>query len=108
MRFTNIFGNSLYAFLYKVIKGLVRAQNTTELDSSLIWNTIIELLPGDPIQNKKLSYDSTEFGTLSQKRIVEILIQIFGAKHFKDRRDKCKLIFDINKQIGWAKYMNYQ
>ena len=54
-------------------------------------------MPGDTLPNKKLSYDSTEFGILSQKGIVETLIQIFGAKHSKDRRDKRKLIFDIAK-----------
>jgi hypothetical protein len=69
----------------------------TELESSLIWNTIIDLLPGDPIQNKKLSYESTDFGILSQKGIVEIMVQIFGAKHSKDRKEKRKLIFDLAK-----------
>jgi hypothetical protein len=96
--------NSLYAFLYKVIKDLIKAQDTSELESNLIWNTITDLLPGDSIPNKKLSYESTEFGMLSQKGIVEILIQIFGAKHSKDRRDKSKLIFDIHKlsRVGRA------
>ena len=89
--------NSFYAFLYKVIKDLIRAQDTTELESSLIWNTITDLLTGDSIPNKKLSYDSAEFGILSQKGIVETCIQIFGAKHSKDRKEKRKLIFDIAK-----------
>ena len=88
--------NSLYAFLHKLIKDLIREHDTTELESSLIWDRITEL-PGDTLPNKKLSYDSTEFGILSQKGIVETLIQIFGAKHSKDRRDKRKLIFDIAK-----------
>ena len=89
--------NSLYAFLYKVIKDLIKAQDTTEIESSLIWNIITDLLPGDYLLNKKLSYESAEFGTISQKGIVETMVQIFGAKHSKDRRDKRKLIFDLAK-----------
>jgi hypothetical protein len=96
--------NSFYAFLYKTIKDLISTQNTIELESSVIWSTITGLLPGDFVQNKKLSYESTDFGTLSQKGIVETLIQIFRAKHSKVRREKRKLIFDIDKlsRIGRA------
>jgi hypothetical protein len=89
--------NSLYAFLYKLIKDLIRTQDTPELESSLIWNTITDLLPGELMPNRKFSYESTDFDILSQKGIVEILIQKFGAKHSKDRREKRKLIFDIDK-----------
>ena len=41
--------NSLHAFLYRTIRDLISAQNTTELESGLIWNTITESLQGDTI-----------------------------------------------------------
>jgi hypothetical protein len=52
------------------------------------------LLPGESIPNKKLSYESSQFGTLSQKSIVETLKQVFGAKESQNRREKRRLVFD--------------
>ena len=89
--------NSLNAFIYHVIMDIVKTRDTAELESSLIWNTITESLPGNYIQHKPLSYDSSEFGIISQKRIVEILIQVFGAKQSNNRREERRLIFDIGK-----------
>jgi hypothetical protein len=89
--------NSLHAFLYKVIIKLINEQNASELPSSLIWDNIINQLPGSNISNRPLSYESSEFGTISQKGIVEILIQVFGAKQSLNRQDKRKLIFDLDK-----------
>ena len=89
--------NSLHSFLYRLVTDLIKTQGINELESTLIWNTLTDVLPGDAIPNKKLSYESSEFGPLSQKGVVEILIQVFGAKHSLSRRDKRKLIFDMSK-----------
>jgi hypothetical protein len=89
--------NTLYAFLYRTITDLIRAKYSAELESSLIWDTIIDLLPGEPISNKKLSYESSEFGTISQKGIIEILMQVFGASPSQNRREKRKLVFNMAK-----------
>ena len=89
--------NTLHAFLYHVIMDLIKEQNTAELESTLIWNTITNSLPGNELAHKPLSYDSSEFGTLSQKGIVETLIQVFGAKQSHNRREGRKLIFDLHK-----------
>jgi hypothetical protein len=89
--------NTLHAFLYGLIIDLVKTQNKTELESSLIWDTITNILPGDYIPNKKLSYDSSEFGVISQKGIIETLIQVFGAKPSQNRRENRKLVFDPAK-----------
>jgi hypothetical protein len=89
--------NTLYAFLYRTITDLIKAKDTAELESGLIWDTVIELLPGELISNKKLSYESPEFGTISQKGIIEILMQVFGASPSHNRREKRKLVFDMSK-----------
>ena len=86
--------NSLHAFLYRTIRELISAQNTTEPESGLIWNTITESLQGDTIHNKPQSYQSVEFGYLSQKDITQILKDIFGAKKSKRHGEGRKLEFD--------------
>ena len=86
--------NSLHAFLYRTIRDLISAQNTTELESGLIWNTITESLQGDATPNKPQSYQSVEFGYLSQKDIIQILKDIFGAKKSKRHGEGRKLEFD--------------
>ena len=89
--------NTLHAFLYHVIMDLIKTENTAELKSTMIWNKVTSLLPGKDLPNKPLSYDCSEFGTISQKRIVETLIQVFGAKQSNNRREERRLIFDVHK-----------
>jgi hypothetical protein len=89
--------NTLHAFLYRLIRDLVKRQNTYELESSMIWNIITDILPGEFIQNKKLSYESTEFGSISQKSIIETLIQVFDAKPAKRHPGIKTLTFDKDK-----------
>jgi uncharacterized protein YdhG (YjbR/CyaY superfamily) len=88
--------NTLNAFLYDHVKGLIKAQNTYELESNLIWNTIKSTLQGKDIPSKPQSYDTVEFGTVSQKGITETLIQVFGAKPTK-RHSGRTLVFDQTK-----------
>jgi hypothetical protein len=77
---------------------LISAQNnTTKLESGLIWNTITESLQGNAIQNKPQSYESVEFGILSQKDIIQILKDIFGAKKSKRHGEGRNLEFDNDK-----------
>jgi hypothetical protein len=88
--------NTLNAFLYDHVKGLIKAQNTYELESNLIWQTIKSTLQGKDIPSKPQSYDTVEFGTISQKGITETLVQVFGAKPTK-RHSGRTLIFHQNK-----------
>jgi hypothetical protein len=88
--------NSLHAFLYRTVKELIEAQNTYELESGIIWNTVKDTLQGSDIPHKPQSYDSTEFGVLSQKDIVQTLREVFGAERSK-RRTSRKLLFDPSK-----------
>jgi hypothetical protein len=94
--------NTLHAFLYRTIKELVQKQNSYELESCLIWNTIKETLQGSEVPHKPQSYDSTEFGVLSQKEIVQTLIEVFGAERSRDKTSR-KLVFDPSKLDRLAK-----
>ena len=88
--------NTLHAFLYELVTDLIKVQDTYELGSNLIWNTIKETLQGKEILSKPQSYDTVEFGIISQKGVIETLIQVFGAKAVK-RHSGRTLIFDHSK-----------
>jgi hypothetical protein len=90
--------NTLHVFLYDLIKRLIKTQNTYELGSSLIWNVIKDKLQGKDISNKSESYDTVDFGTISQRGIVESLVQVFGAKRSRDKTSR-KLVFDPSKHF---------
>jgi hypothetical protein len=83
---------------------------TYELESNLIWNTIKDTLQGKEIPYRPQSYDSVEFGVISQKEITQTLREVFGDNTPKKRHgnsrvlvfDKLKLdklskIYDIDK-----------
>lgn len=89
--------NTLHAFLYHVIIQLIKSQNSFELESSMIWNTITNVLAGEFNPNKKLSYDTLDFGIISRKEITQILKDIFGAKPSKRHGESSRLIFDKPK-----------
>lgn len=115
--------NTLYAFLYRVIKHLMDTKGL-EIPSKTIWEKIttpylIESdsdgkpqldkngqivmsenpygLAGEFIPNKKLSYDTEEFGVISQKQISEICKDVFGATKSKRHGTSNKLVFDPKK-----------
>ncbi len=71
--------DSLHAFLYAHITKLIQKKSTNEINSTDVWQSIKNELPGQEINGKPLSYESSEFGTLSQKAIIQKLKEIFGA-----------------------------
>ena len=88
--------STLYAFLYRAIKDLISDRQTTQLESGFIWEYIRSNLQGADVPGKALSYDTSEFGVLSQKEITQTLDHIFGAK-VKKSHGKKMLEFDISK-----------
>jgi hypothetical protein len=63
----------------------------------VIWNTLTDVLPGEFNPNKRLSYDSSDFGIISRKEITQILKDVFGAKPSKRHGESSRLIFDKAK-----------
>jgi hypothetical protein len=86
--------DSLHSTLYRLIKFLVDTENTYEFESSRIWGELKEWLAGSDISYKPLSYESSQFGTISQKQITEILKSDFSAKSPSHNSNKAKLTFD--------------
>ena len=89
--------NTLHAFLYKTIKELIHIENNAELESNQIWDRIKANLQGDEIPNRPRSFQSVEFGEISQKGIVQILKDVFGATKSKRHGEGRKLVFDLKK-----------
>jgi hypothetical protein len=89
--------NSLEARLYEIITDLIRHKTSLELESSYIWSEIKNTLAGQEIPNKSMSYETEEFGTLSQKITTRTLEQVFGAKKSTHKGSSNKLIFDPDR-----------
>jgi hypothetical protein len=89
--------NSFHASLYRIIIELIKLQNSYELAINSIWQAIKDVLHGEEIPRQPLSYDTPEFGKISQKGVIEVLIQVFGAKRPKHHGSTRKLIFNKDK-----------
>jgi hypothetical protein len=88
--------STLQAFLYIVIRDLIKSQDSTRLESHLIWGYIKNNLQVAEVPGKPLSYDTSEFGIISQKEITQTLEHIFGAKIRKSHGVKV-IEFDLSK-----------
>ena len=73
------------------------SQNTMEFESSVIWQRIKDDLPGSEVKGKPMSYDTEDFGTLSQKKVIGILKDVFGAEPPRHTGTTKKLIFNKSK-----------
>jgi hypothetical protein len=58
---------------------------------------MVKELPGDVITGKPQSYESVDFGVLSQKEIIQTLKEVFWATPPKHTGKKRTLIFDKSK-----------
>lgn len=88
--------STLHAFLYKSVRDIIKDQGKTELTSRFIWDYIKANLQGEDIHGKPLSYETPEFGVITQKEITQTLEHIFGAKPKKVNGIRT-LVFDLPK-----------
>jgi hypothetical protein len=75
--------STLHAFLYKTVNEVIQQQNTYELNSSVVWETIKDK-HGSPIPSKPQSFESVEYRMISHKDITTILVEVFGATRPED------------------------
>jgi hypothetical protein len=88
--------NTQHAFLYRAVADMIKSRKTSRLESSFIWNYIKETLPGADIAGKPLSYETSEFGTITQREVIQTLEHVFDAKARKSH-GKRMLEFDVSK-----------
>ena len=95
--------NSYHAYLYKIVGILLdddfkkRGQNIIQVKSYGVWSFLKNDLEGSEIQFRPLSYESAEFGTLSQKKVTQTLIDVLGAKPPNRHGNSRVLLFDKSK-----------
>ncbi|MGH9982634.1 MAG: hypothetical protein ACRD8W_01610, partial [Nitrososphaeraceae archaeon] len=89
--------DSYHAYLYNLVRRLLDKENTNEIPSNTIWSEIKDELEGGCITSHPLSYDTADFGVLSQKGVTETLIDVFGANPSKGHAGGRKLIFNRQK-----------
>lgn len=88
--------STLHAFQYRIIKDLITSEGKSEFASRYIWDYIKANLQGEESPGKALSYESSEFGTITQKDITQTYEHIFGAK-IKKVNGVRMLEFDLTK-----------
>jgi hypothetical protein len=71
--------NTFHAFLYKVVRELIKIEKTFELKSTLIWTRLKDELHGREIPNKPMSFECEDFGTVTQGSVTKTLREVFGA-----------------------------
>lgn len=89
--------DTLNAYLYGLVKRLLKSKNSPELSSSEIWGQLGEELVGNPIPNKPLSFDTERYGVISQSSVTKTLIEVFGACKPKHHGKINTLIFNKEK-----------
>lgn len=101
--------DTLHAFLYRVIKQMT-TKDGYQLETGLIWKTIKESSPGSDISHRPLSYESEEFGKISQPQITEILMTHFSADRPKHTGKKKEVVFkeDILKRLDTKYNVNLE
>ena len=75
---------------------MIKSRKTSQLESGFVRNYIRENLHGEDVPGKALSYDTSEFGIITQKEIIQTLEHVFGAKSKKNHGTR-KLDFDTSK-----------
>ena len=85
------------AFLCKTIIDLINSRKTLELQSGTIWRTVKESLPGHEIDSKSQRYYSLDYDIISQKQIIHICLEVFGAVKTKHHGANRKLVFSRKK-----------
>jgi hypothetical protein len=88
--------NSLHAHIYRMVNDMIKSMNTSRLDSGDVWDYIKLNLPGAAVHGSRLSWDTSEFGIISHKKITETLQHVFGAKYSRSH-GKRFLDFDLSK-----------
>jgi hypothetical protein len=88
--------DTLNAYLYGLVKRLIKSKNSFELISE-IWQQLKDELVGNPLPNKPLSFDTERYGVISQSSVTKTLIEVFGACKPKHHGNVNTLIFNEEK-----------
>lgn len=88
--------DSLHAYLYKVITGLIQETSSYQLTNKQLWNKITNSLDGEFMYNGNTSFMSSDFGKLTQNKITATCREVFSAKPSRDTNNRGH-VFDKKK-----------
>jgi hypothetical protein len=103
--------NTFHAFLYRVVRELIKREKTFELKSTLIWTKLKDELHGTKIPNKSMSFECEDFGTVTQGSVTKALREVFGAnlkrygkagrclKFYSKNLDRLSKVYDVPTEI---------
>ena len=89
--------DSLNVFLYSTVIRLIKQVNAFDLTSKNIWEAVFYSLDGEFLYKGNTTYETVEYGPLTQKKIIRICKEVFGAKPSKDGQGNRGLVFDKRK-----------
>ena len=84
--------DSLHSRIYQLIKRMIKDENSAQLESVKIWDSVINELSGEVI--KAQTIQTSDFGPISQKQIIQILKDVFKAKPSRRHGNVRSLVFD--------------
>ena len=84
--------DSLHSRIYQLIKRMIKDENSAQLESVKIWDSVINELSGEVI--KAQTIQTSDFGPISQKQIIQILKDVFKAKPPRRHGNVRSLVFD--------------
>jgi hypothetical protein len=95
--------NSYHAYLFDLVGRLLddehkrTGQSIIQLKSYNVWSVLKNDLDGSEIPYRPLSFESAEFGTLSQKSVTQSLMDVLGARPPSRHGNTRVLLFDKSK-----------
>jgi hypothetical protein len=84
--------DSLHSRIYQLINRMIKDENSTQLGSAKIWDGVINEFNGEVV--KAQTIQTPEFGSISQKQIIQILKDVFKAKPPRRHGNVRSLVFD--------------
>src|SRR5918993_803016 len=85
--------DSLHSRIYQLINRMIKDENSTQLGSAKIWDGFINEFNGEVV--KAQTIQTPEFGSISQKQIIQILKDVFKAKPPRRHGNARSWVFDL-------------
>lgn len=97
--------DSQHAFVFRMVKELIAKSNSYELTSQEIWVQVYMNLTGEFLYKGNTTFESVEFGQLTQRKITKICKEVLGAVATRNMNSR-KLLFNETKLDQLEKLFN--
>lgn len=97
--------DSLHAFVYRMVNELISKTKSIELSSKEVWTQVHTNLSGEFLYKGNTTFESVEFGHLTQRKITKICKKVLGATLNRDMKER-KFVFNQKKLDHLDKLFN--